>query len=53
MEIKKNNTILYRGGSYKVKNVKTENINGTEVTLLEIPHSKYTIWVNAKYVIKC
>lgn len=52
-EFKKNDTVLYRGGTYKVKKVKKEEINNKEVIFLEIPHSKYTIWVNAKYVIKC
>ncbi len=53
-EYKKNKTmILYRGEKYKVKDVKSEVINGKTVVYLQIPHSKYSIWINANYTLKC
>lgn len=48
--MKKGTVILYRGEQYKIKQSKIRKIGNSEIEYVEIPHKKYTIWVNAAYV---
>lgn len=53
-DIKKGNTVLYRGEKYKVLSVEKETlINGLDITYVKIKHPTYSLKINSKYVIKC
>lgn len=44
--------IIYRGQEYKILEIKKLHIGGKDILFLKLPH-KYSLWINADYVVKC